>query len=63
MSYQDLAYAIVEQAVLDYHENKANGESVGEIESFFMSDWCRVLLATTPYEGDEILNVLESRVF
>lgn len=62
MSYQDLAYSIVAQAVLDYHEKKALDESVEEIVEFLNGDWCRILLANTPYDGEEILEVLESRV-
>lgn len=62
MSYQDLALAIVEQAVEDYKECKAAGRYTGHIAKFFKSDWCRILLMNTPYDGNEILEVLESRV-
>lgn len=62
MSYQDLAYAIVAQAADDYCENKVNGGDVTEIVEFFTGDWCKTLLADTPYDGEEILEVLESKV-
>ena len=61
MSYQELAYAVVEQAVEDYKEKKALGEDVSEIEEFLKSKWCDLLLTNTPFSGKGILEALESR--
>ena len=63
MSYQDLAYAVVEQAVEDYKECRRNHRSVYEVVTFFKSEWCNLLLKNTPFNGEEILAVLESRVY
>ena len=63
MSYQDLAYAIVEQTVEDYKERKRNRRKVSDLEWFFKSDWCAFLLENTPYTGEEILKTLESRTY
>ena len=60
MGYQDLAYAIVKQAVCDYRENKANGKSVSHISRFFNSDWCTELLGSLPLTGKDILHKLKS---
>lgn len=63
MSYQDLAYAIVEQTVEDYKSRKSRHRRVDDLEWFFKSEWCAFLLENTPYDGNEILKTLESRAY
>ena len=46
-AYQELANAIVLQAVYDYRDPKRALE-IHEIESFFRSDWFRVLTKVDP---------------
>lgn len=60
MSYQDLAYAIVTQAVEDYKERKEDGRSVHSLKEFFNSEWCATLLNASTLTGREILSALES---
>lgn len=61
MGYRDLAYAIVEQAVEDYKEARFVGEEVEEIEEFFDSKWCELLLDGFQFTGREIINMLRSK--
>ncbi len=52
--YEDLANAIIVQAVEDYRNNKGD---IGEIEDFFKSDWFKVL---TNIDGKWLLRKLQS---
>lgn len=60
MGYQDLAYAIVEQAVEDYRLERNNPRKLNKIKKFFTSKWCDCLLKDTSFDGKEILKRLES---
>jgi hypothetical protein len=61
MGYRDLAYAIVEQAVEDYKEARFVGEEAEEIEEFFDSNWCKLLLDDFQFTGHEIIQMLRSK--
>jgi hypothetical protein len=60
MGYQELGYAVVEQAINDYRENRALGKSVYSLTKFFKSNWCKLLLKDAPITGLEILEHLKS---
>lgn len=71
MGYKDLAYAIVEQAVEDYKLLLSEGRGRAfdyktrsyvykkEIERFFNSEWCDILLFDFPHSGEDILRELQ----
>jgi hypothetical protein len=58
---RNLALAIVQQAVIDYRKNKAQGKSVSQISKFFKSDWCDFLLIGTSLSGEGILRQLKKQ--
>ena len=60
MGYRDLAYAIVQQAVDDYRENKNDKREVARLTRFFKSKWCKELLTGASITSEEILAKLES---
>lgn len=60
MGYQDLAYAIVQQAVEDYRYSAEPDVSIKELRRFFRSKWCKRLLADSELTGEQILDILES---
>lgn len=57
-NYNDLASAIVQQAVLDYKDPVTSRRERESIEEFFDSKWCNELLGDFPLDGKEIINVL-----
>lgn len=59
MGYQDLATAIVRQAVKDYKDCIKKGKSVAGLTKFFKSKWCAKLLSETPINGEMILDRLK----
>ena len=44
MGYQDLAYAIVTQAIEDYREYRPNKRRLQPLKDFFRSKWCNALI-------------------
>jgi hypothetical protein len=60
MGYLDLGYAVVQQAVEDYRENKADKRATSRLKRFFKSKWCNELLTGASITGEEILAKLES---
>lgn len=71
--YNNLALAIVTRAVEDYNFLKNNGLqkfdfidegkiSKREIANFLKSDWCKFLLSSTEFTGEDILKRLTGEV-
>ena len=59
--WNDLAIAIIEQAIDDYKEKKALHHPTNHIERFFKSEWCDYLLQNVTITGEDILNYLKTR--
>jgi hypothetical protein len=59
MSYIELAYAIVLQAVEEYKLCYKRKKPVGHLVRFFNSQWCDNLLINTGVTGKEILKHLK----
>ena len=59
--WNDLAIAIIEQAIDDYKEEKALHHPTNHIERFFKSEWCDYLLQSVTITGEDILNYLKTR--
>lgn len=68
-NYRDFMFAIIEEAVEDYKFLKENDLdeielydrsriSKREIEKFFRSEWCDLLLASMKFTGEDILRYL-----
>ena len=60
MGYQDLAYAIVTQAIEDYREYRPNKKKLSPLKDFFKSEWCNTLIKDLNLTGEYILRRLES---
>ena len=67
--YEDLALAVVQQAVEDYRElskvdsysdNDTSKQEMRDIVDFLNGKWCDRLLYDFPMDGKEIVKVLES---
>ena len=54
-----LSFAIITQAIEDYKECMENGRPTDEIEEFFLSEWCDVLLKNMTLTGTDILRFLK----
>ena len=60
LGYVNLAYAIVEQAVVDYKKCMSTGKPTAHLVRFFNSTWCDVLLEMSNLNGRYILSKLKS---
>jgi hypothetical protein len=59
--WNELALAIIEQAVADYRERKLMGYPTAHLERFFNGEWCDFLLQNMELSGQDILKYLKTR--
>lgn len=59
--WNELALAIIEQAVVDYREKREKRHPTNHIERFFKSEWCDFLLQNMDLTGEDILKYLKNR--
>jgi hypothetical protein len=59
-AYNDLALAIVIQAIDDYKDRKNEGKTVSHLVKFFKSDWCKSLLVNCSITGEVIADKLRN---
>ena len=59
--WNELALAIIEQAVKDYREKREKRHPTNHIERFFESEWCDFLLQNMDLTGKDILKYLKTR--
>lgn len=69
-NYQELALAVVEQAIVDYtkavtaYKNRPCYDTriaVKMMEKFFIGDWCELLLQETA-DGKRIISIIKKRM-